>query len=200
MRGTTHPFGQVLHRPIRRYDAPMQALAIPVHHPDVLSRAQESSWTRDICPADRTYLEPMPPAQRARHANFAAFVQRALDQAKLGRGWGVKEVAERSGIARSTVYRWRDGDWKQDPLPGQIVDFCDALDIPPGVAFGILWPGKSDVPVPAEPIPSDPDFRELLRRLEDPNVPDQEKYHIRATIRSLAARPATARRGRRQAS
>lgn len=101
-----------------------------------------------------------------------------------------------AGIGRSTVYRWKDGTWEQDPKGAAVKAFCDALDINPGAAYAILWPGKDDRPAPAEPLPTDPDIDTLLRRISDPNVPEEEKYLIRETIRSLAARvPGRGRRG-----
>lgn len=99
-----------------------------------------------------------------------------------------------SGVGDSTIYRWRDGDWQRSPLADQVLAFCDALDIPFAAASSILWPSKGERPQATAPAPMDPDIQELARRLVDPNVPDQEKFLIRETIRSLAAR--TTRRGR----
>lgn len=125
---------------------------------------------------------------------FAEFVKRALRQADESRGWSVPRVAAASGVGDSTIYRWRDGDWKRDPLAGQVAAFCNALDIPVKTAFDILWPGKDDRPAAPGPLPMDRDFEVLLRQLADPNVSDDEKFLIRETIRGLAARAARRRR------
>jgi hypothetical protein len=126
---------------------------------------------------------------------FAAFVRRAIDHAKTTRGWDIDKIVEesRQGVSRSTIFRWLRGDWKQDPLAAQVMAFCDALSIPPGSAFGILWSGRTDRPPKPEPMPLDPDFEVLLRRLADPAVSEKEKYHIQETVRALAARRVTRR-------
>lgn len=131
----------------------------------------------------------MPAVADARHANFAAFVARAVRAAKDTHGWTQEEVANRAGFSRSTLQRWLAGEWKEDPKGGEIQAFCDALDIPTQIPLMILWPGKSRRAEVPEPIPlADPDFELVARRLRDPNVSDQEKFHIRETIRSLASR------------
>lgn len=138
---------------------------------------------------DGTYLDAVPPgATDARRANFAGFVRRALTHAKETRGWGVERIAEASGVGASTIYRWRDGDWRRSPFGDQVAAFCEALDIPYAVAFSILWPDKRDRAQDATPFSTDPDLVTLARRLADPNVPEQEKFLIREVIRGLAAR------------
>lgn len=107
-------------------------------------------------------------------------------------------VAKASGVGDSTIYRWRDGEWTRNPLAEQVVAFCDALGIPPSAAFSILWPGRSERPAEPEPMPLEPDLQTILRRLRDPDVPEREKFLIRETLRSLAARsPERPSRGRR---
>lgn len=140
----------------------------------------------------------MPATAEARRAAFSRFVQRALDHAKAERGWSVPMIAKASGVGDSTIYRWRDGQMTRSPLPEQVVAFCDALDIPPSAAFSILWPGRTERPAEPEPMPLDSDLQTVLRRLRDPDVPEQEKFLIRETLRSLAARsPERTPKGRR---
>lgn len=140
----------------------------------------------------------MPASADARRAAFSRFVTRALEHAKSEKGWSVPTVAEASGVGDSTIYRWRDGDWKRSPLAEQVVAFCDALGIPPSAAFSILWPSRSGRPAEPEPLPLDPDVQTVLRRLRDPNVPEREKFLILETLRSLAARsPGQPPKGRR---
>lgn len=135
---------------------------------------------------------------------FAAFVRKALDDARAVRAWTGSEVARRTGVSRQTIHRWVRGDWSNDPEPERVVAFCEGLGLNPTTAFGILgWDrsASSRAAAPAPP-PMDPDIEALLRRLLDPNTPEAEKYHIRETVRYLAYRPAVAptRKPRRQAS
>jgi transcriptional regulator with XRE-family HTH domain len=130
----------------------------------------------------------MPATADARRVAFSRFIARALEHAKTERGWSVPAVAKASGVGDSTIYRWRDGQWSRSPLPEQVVAFCDALGIPPSAAFAILWPGQSERPAEPAPMPLDPDVQTILRRLRDPDVPEREKFLIRETLRSLAAR------------
>ncbi|MCX4468945.1 transcriptional regulator [Micromonospora sp. NBC_01655] len=131
----------------------------------------------------------MPPSLEVRRVAFARFVERALHDAKVTRGWNQRRVIEESGVGRTTLFRWLKGNWVEDPEAAKVRDFCDALDIPPAIPFLILWPGKRNRVEQPEPSPMDPDVERVLRKLADPNVPDVEKYLIRETIRSLAARP-----------
>lgn len=140
----------------------------------------------------------MPATADARRAAFSRFVQRALEYAKTERGWSVPRIAKESGVGDSTIYRWRDGQWQSSPKPEQVVAFCDSLDIPPSAAFLILWPGQRERPAEPEPMPLEPDLQTILRRLRDPDVPEREKFLIRETLRSLAARsPERPSKGRR---
>jgi transcriptional regulator with XRE-family HTH domain len=150
---------------------------------------------RGPSPVHETYRDVVPPSLEARKQAFAQFVRRAVRMAEQSRGWSVPRIAAEASIGNQTIYRWMKGDWKQSPHPDQVVSFCDALDIPVQAAFMILWPGKADKVPAVEPPPMDPDVQEVLRRLTDPNVPSEEKYLLRETIRQLAARPATRRTG-----
>jgi hypothetical protein len=136
-----------------------------------------------------------------RRAAFAAFVDRSLRNAQQGRGWSLPQVALQAGIGSNTIRRWREGSWKQGPLPDQVVAFCDVLDIPTQAAFSILWPGKSERPREPEPAAVDPDIAEVARLMNDPNVSDFDRQFIRETLKQLAARPTNrTARTRRQAS
>ncbi len=145
----------------------------------------------------------MPVSTPARKIAFAAFVRKALADARMTRAWTGTEVSRRTGISRQTLNRWVRGDWASDPEAERVVAFCEGLGINPSVAFGVLgW----DRTAPARPAPSappmDPDVEALLRRLMDPNVSEAEKFHIRETIRYLAYRPALPtepRKGRKRA-
>ena len=136
------------------------------------------------------YRHPVPDTSPGRKMAFAAFVRKALDDARATRAWSGSEVSRRTGVSRQTINRWVRADWVSDPEAERVVAFCAGLGLNPSVAFGMLgWdsatPGR---PAPAAP-PMDPDVEALLRRLVDPNVSDAEKFHIRETIRYLAYRP-----------
>lgn len=119
---------------------------------------------------------------------WALFVRRATDAAKLNRGLSIPKIAKLAGIAPATIYRWLDGDWETAPKGEAVEAFCDALDQPTGPAFQILFPGKAGDAPGVEPLAPDPDFETLQRKLNDPATTEQEKFHIRETIRTLALR------------
>lgn len=162
---------------------------VPEHGP--ASHAREASGVWGMIPTQRTYGLGVPDPE-ARLAAFTAFVRRALERAQTSRGWSVEQVARQAGVGVNTLYLWRAGtQWKQFPKGESVEAFCDALGIPPAVAYTILWPGKNERPAEPEPLGPEPELVVLARKLSDPNVPEQEKFHIRETIRSLAARPST---------
>lgn len=155
-------------------------------------QAKVRSWslthTRGIAASLGLYLELMPSLE-VRRDNFAQWVTRVLNQALLTRGLQVKGVAKLAGIGSQTIYRWKNSAWEKDgPKPDQLVAFCDALDIGTAEPFAILWPGKTERAAPADPILMDPDVQIVLRKLADPNVPDEEKYFLRESMSLLAAR------------
>lgn len=157
---------------------------------------RRTSRVRDNVPsglgaeASSTYLVRVRDSSVSRRQAFAAFVRKALADARSIRMWNGSEVARRTGVSRQTINRWVRGDWTNDPEPARVVAFCEGLGIEPPVAFGILGWDRSGPARPApEPPPMDPDIAALLRRLLDPAVSDSEKYHIRETVRYLAYRP-----------
>ncbi len=156
-----------------------------------VSRGQDYGGSLRGIPGNRTYRRGVPPdTAQPRKLAFAAFVRKALDDARAIRAWTGVEVARRTGVSRQTINRWLRGDWTTDPEPQRVVAFCEGLGISPTVAFGILGWDRSAPARPAPPPPPmDPDVEALLRRLVDPNVSEAEKFHIRETIRYLAYRP-----------
>lgn len=145
----------------------------------------------------------MPDRAHGRKIAFAAFVRKALADARATRAWTGTEVSRRTGVSRQTINRWVRGEWASDPEAERVVAFCTGLGLDPSVAFGVLgWErGTPARPAPVAP-PMDPDVAALLRRLVDPNVSDAEKFHIRETIRYLAYRPPLqpeVRKGRKRA-
>lgn len=130
----------------------------------------------------------MPPSQAVRRAHFADWVRRVIGDAEA-RGLSVPKVAELAGISNSTIYRWANNTGAKMPSPDQLVAFCDALDLDPTVPFKILWPGKHHQQVPTPPAQLPPEVQAIARKLQDPNLPPNEAYHLLETLRQLAARP-----------
>lgn len=159
------------------------------HEP--LSRTQYTSPS--IPPQSRhwSYRRRVPDdATPRRQIAFAAFVRKALDDARATQAWTGTEVSRRTGVSRQTINRWVRGEWASDPEAERVVAFCEGLGLNPGTAFGVLGWDRAAPPRPAPSAPPmDPDVEALLRRLVDPNVSDPEKFHIRETIRYLAYRP-----------
>lgn len=124
-----------------------------------------------------------------RRAQFADYWKRELERAEAA-GMSVPKIAKAAGVGSNTIYRWRDGNWSEGPKPGQIVSVCDVLDIDPAEPMSILWSGKRGRrPEPTRPSQLPRDVEAILRRLEDPETPEPEKYLIREMLRSLAVRP-----------
>lgn len=146
-------------------------------------------------PASRVRDTPPPPSPGARKLEYAAFVRQALETARTTRAWNGSEVARRTGVSRQTINRWVRGDWQSDPEPERVVSFCEGLGLDPAVAFTILeWGRREGVPSAVERAALDPDIAALLRRWADPGLTEQERFHIRETVRYLAYRPAEQRR------
>ena len=113
----------------------------------------------------------------------------ALEAARTTHSLNGSGVARRTGISRQTINRWVRGDWASDPEAQRVVAFCTGLGVDPSTAFRALeWDQAS--PSPSGTL--DPDIAALARRLADPAIGDQEKFHIRETVRYLAYRPAVA--------
>lgn len=124
-------------------------------------------------------------------AAFARFVRRAIDDAKNERGWTVTDLAARTGVGRSTVFRWLAGDWHDYPELAKVRGFCTALGVPVSAAFralGLPEGEMSAAPTRPEP-PLEADVQVILARLADPTVPADEKKLIRDLLRYLARRP-----------
>jgi len=168
-----------------------------------LSRTEDNARLGPDVTGSGPYGLSVRDSSTGRKLAFAAFVRKALEDARAVRAWTGSEVARRTGVSRQTIHRWVRGDWANDPEPERVVAFCEGLGLNPTTAFGILGWDRSAAARPAAPPPPpmDPDIEALLRRLLDPNTPDAEKYHIRETVRYLAYRPTVPneRKARKQA-
>lgn len=155
-----------------------------------LSHTRDKSVAHDIAGGVRSYRLRVTDSAHARKIAFAAFVRRALEDARATRAWRGTEVSRRTGVSRQTINRWVRGDWASDPEAERVVAFCEGLGLDPAAAFAALgWDRTTSVRSRADTPPMDPDVEALLRRLVDPTVSDAEKFHIRETIRFLAYRP-----------
>lgn len=155
--------------------------------PPPASQVGEPSLTWDDVPDPENYLLNMPAADDARRAAFGRFVRRALEVARA-RGLTVPEIERATGVSKSTFYRWRDGTWTRDPEGSQVLDFCKGLEIPVKPVHDLLGWNEDTPRETTPPDPLDPDMERLVRKLRDPNVPDEEKRFIRESLRMLAAR------------
>lgn len=120
---------------------------------------------------------------------FSEFVKRTLDAARA-RGMTDKQICAVTGLTSSTIHRWRRGDFGlRGPSADSVMKFADGMNVPRKTVGDLLgWSTDEAKVQEAEPqLP--PDVRELLRRLRDPNVPEQEKQFIRETFKSLVSRP-----------
>lgn len=169
---------------------------------EALSRTQDNLTPGPPQSDTWSYRHRVPDRAHGRKIAFAAFVRKALADARATRAWTGTEVSRRTGVSRQTINRWVRGEWASDPEAERVVAFCEGLGLDPTIAFGVLgWDrATSSRPAPSAP-PMDPDVEALLRRLVNPNVSDAEKFHIRETIRYLAYRPVLpleVRKGRKQ--
>lgn len=96
-----------------------------------------------------------------------------------------RDIAAATAVNAATFHRWKRGDYRTAPGVDKVLAFCRGLDVSPQEALLALGlsAGRPD-PAPEPTIPAD--FRTLLRRLEDPNVPPEHKEAIRTLVRALA--------------
>jgi len=123
------------------------------------------------------------PSDDLSKARFGRFITRVLATARE-RGMTIKAIEEAGGVGKSTLYRWRDGEFL--PKVAELRRFCEGMGIPFAEAYAAL--GWSEEPQAYQPPPliEDPDVRALMRKLSDPNTPAAEKTWIRRQIRALA--------------
>lgn len=160
----------------------------------VPSRLRDRSRPWSGIPEIGTYrIRVARPSDGVRRANFGAFVTRAM-KAAANRGMTVVDMVEATGVAKSTIFRWRSGDWSRDPRASQVRSFCEGLGVSLAAAQRALgWTDDRQ----AEPEPlQNPLLVELARRLEDPNVTPEEKGFIEESLRMLLARGSTRARTR----
>jgi hypothetical protein len=149
------------------------------------------------------YDVSMPASQALANARFALWVKSVMDAAR-DRGLSDEQITAAIGFSVRTAYRWAANDiGPKGPTAKLVFQFCDGMGASRSKARTLLGWADDDDPGPSRPEPTaPPEFRELMRRLNDPNVPKGEKDHIRETLKDLIARrPKTgsAGKGRRAA-
>lgn len=149
------------------------------------SHFRHQSHDRQPDAENGTYGYPVPASASSdpRVQAFGRFIKRALVEAQE-RGMSTAEIEQRTGMKRSTLYRWSRAEIS-NPQRDLVQQFCEGLGIPVTTAAQLLgWDGS---PPSADPEPSvDPDLRAVMRRLNDPAVTTEEKTTIRQMLRFLA--------------
>lgn len=140
-------------------------------------------------PANGTYRQRVAVSRDVARARFAAFVKRALRDAR-DRGMTDQSIQRATGVTQSTFHRWQQGEGGL-PTINKVRAFCDGLDLPLRPALIAL--GMDDAREPTPEAPPDPDLTRIARILADPNVSEAEKLAIRHTIRMLSRAARAAR-------
>lgn len=129
---------------------------------------------------------PQADDEQLRRIRFGAYVTRLTDAA-AGRGMTIKQMEAATGVGKSTQYRWKRGEVIPDAPT--LHRFVDGLGGDRGEAYAALGWAMSDTR-PArqapQPVVDDPDVRLLMRKLNDPNTPAEQKAWIRRQIRAMA--------------
>lgn len=152
---------------------------------------RRSRWRHSVTSTDdldfgAAYGDAVDPVADPRLVAFARFISRALDDAKA-RGMSLSDVEKRTGLGRSTIYRWKRRE-VATPQPAQVRQFCEGLGLSLRDAARTLGWSGARVPVAPDP-PLDNDLRIIARMLADPKIGDTDKLFIRETLRMLARRP-----------
>lgn len=106
-----------------------------------------------------------------------------------------KKIAEATGVSPATFHRWQAGDFTELPSMDRMLAFVDGLGVPRAALMLALDVSEPTGDAEGAIIP--PEVRAILRILNDPKTTDRERYHISATLQSLANRyrPAGRRAG-----
>ena len=60
-------------------------------------------------------------SREVRRDRFAAFVRAALEGARIQRGWTVGQVLDVTGVGKTTLYRWLNGEWASEPEAAKVL-------------------------------------------------------------------------------
>ncbi len=120
---------------------------------------------------------------------FARFVRQAVTDAREERGWSIGDIAQQTGVSRSTLFRWLAGDWQHYPELAKVRSLCATLELPLGAAIRPLaMPNAATTPDPRALAEVDADLSAIRQRLLDDTVSPADKHHIRGLLRHLARR------------
>lgn len=98
------------------------------------------------------------------------------------KGWSIADLASKSGVARSTIYGWRDNSGK--PQAKSVNAVADALGIPRERALRLAGIIASPKPEPEPEIP-----QSLLREIETTSgLTEEERRAVIAAIRRTLAK------------
>lgn len=111
----------------------------------------------------------------------------------------VPQIEKATGVAKTTFYRWRDSGWTRDPSGTQVRAFFDGLNVPYRLAYTALDWADPETGTAQSDLPIEPEIREILRKLNDPSIPETEKQFLRESIKMLASRRGNRSEGRKKA-
>jgi transcriptional regulator with XRE-family HTH domain len=131
-------------------------------------------------------------ADRARWNAFARWARKAVDDARDIKGWSQPRVAAETGVSKAQLQRWMNADFRADPQPAKVNGFARALGLELDEPYRILqWGRFAPESRPAAPTQIPDAVAALLRKLQDPSVPESEKRDALRTVEWLAQRPST---------
>lgn len=117
------------------------------------------------------YGVKVPTEPRSRGQEFAELIRTARTRAGLTQG----ELAEQTGLDRSTIIRWESGSVTR-PEPDQVRAVSRRLGLPPhsaAIALGFLAPEDVESVSADQALP--PQIREVIAILEDPRISEADK-------------------------
>src|ERR1051325_15743 len=118
---------------------------------------------------ENTYGDAVPNPGKARAERFAKLIYDARTQAGITQD----DLADQSGLNRSTIIRWEAGETSR-PEPDQVRAVCRVLGVDPrraAVALGFLTEEEAGGQTEAR---IDPRVEEVLRLLESGQLPTEE--------------------------
>jgi hypothetical protein len=137
-----------------------------------------------------TYIDGMPVSSEAAFERFGKWVRSELASAR-NRGMTDEDIKTATGLEPRTWHRWQALQFgPKGPQAESVYKFCDGLGLSRSMASNLLgWSGEMNPVVEPEPEPEVPPVvRELLRRMRDPNLSEEEKFLILETLKGLVAR------------
>ena len=111
---------------------------------------------------------------------FGLFVNKVISDMREHRGMTIADIVTATGVSKTTIHRWLNGDWVTEPRANQVWDFCTGLGIPPDAAGRLL--GWTSEPLSAYDGP----LRQIQQGLGDPEVADDRKRAVRDLLRVAA--------------